>query len=87
MKVRNKANGSEGYSNTFNVHALSEIIVCFLDSDCSSEFISDYEVYLESKQEYMDMLQAFKEKLIITDNYNTNFREPKDDQERERGWY
>lgn len=87
MKVRNKKNMKEGYSDTFNTHALSEIIVAFSDGDCSSEYIKDYDVYLENRQIWLDMQEAFREKLIIPDNYNTSFREPVDEAEREKGWY
>ena len=87
MKVRNRQNKTEGYSSTFNTHACSEIVVYFPDGDCSSEFIADYDVYLESTQIWMDMQEAFREKLIIPDNYNTAFREPVNKAERDKGWY
>lgn len=87
MKVRNKKSMKEGYSDTFNTHALSEVIVGFTDGDYSSEYIKDYDVYLENRQIWMDMQEAFREKHIISDNYNTSFREPVNEAEREKGWY
>lgn len=85
MKVRNKKTGTIGQSGDFNVHAMSEIIV--YTDDCTSDFISNYDVFIESIGEWVDMHEAFKQKLIITDNYNTNFREPLNEEEKERGWY
>lgn len=87
MVVKNKKTGTRGHSSTFNVHGLSEIIVIFPDDNYSSEYIADYDVYLESRQEWHDMQDAFREKLIIPDNYNTGFREPVNAAEQERGWY
>lgn len=86
MIVKNKKTGTKGHSDTFNVHALSEIIVTFPDN-YSSEYIADYDVYLESRQAWYDMQDAFREKLIIPDNYNTRFREPVNAAEQEKGWY
>jgi len=87
MKVKNKETGTLGCSNEFNIHAISEIIVLSDEFDCSSEFIKDYEVFIESKTEWIDMSEAFSRKLILTDNLNTEFREPANDEEKIRGWY
>lgn len=86
MKVKNKTTSTIGYSNKFNIHAISEIIVTFKEGDCSSEFISDYEVQLKTG-EFKDMSTAFKDKDLISDNYNTEFREPINTEEFKRGWY
>lgn len=88
MKLRNK-NRPEitGYSDGFNTHSLSEIIVYFEDGDASSEYISDYEVFLEKTNEWKDMKMAFANRDIIPDNYNTTFSEPTTEEERERGWF
>ena len=75
-----------GYSSRFNVHGLSEIIVGFDAGDQDSMMISDFDVQLESG-EWKDMRQAFKDKDLITDNYNTMFAEPKNAEERARGWW
>jgi len=87
MKVKNKITGEEGRSNCFNPNAYAEIIVYFLDGDCSSEFVKDYDVYLENRGIWADMSGALREGLVIPDNYNIHFREPADEGERERGWY
>lgn len=76
-----------GYSSKFNIHAMSEIIICFDDGDCNSDFIDDYDVYLESSKRWESMKEAFRNKDIIIDNYNSEFREPHNEAERGRGWY
>ena len=87
MKVRNKKTGALGYSSKFNMHAMSEIIVYFDEGDCDSAFINDYDVYLESRMAWKSMGEAFGDKDIITDNYDSEFREPCTVAERQRGWY
>jgi hypothetical protein len=86
MTLRHKANGYLGASSKFNTHAMSEIIVFFADGDCSSDFISEYEVFLEARQEWKDMSQAFEDRDIIVDNYNTYFFEPKSEEDKIRGY-
>ena len=49
-----------------------------------SAYISDLEVYIED--EWKDLSDAFKNKDIITDYYNEWFFEPKDEEERRRGY-
>ena len=87
MNVKNKTTGTEGRSNCFNPNAYAEIIVYFLDGDCSSEFVKDYDVYLENGRTWADMSEALQEGLIIPDNHNIHFREPIDEDEKKKGWY
>jgi hypothetical protein len=88
MKVRNKKQTWEGLSSEFNTCGLGEVIVGFLDDEgMDSMFINELEVFLDSKQEWKDMSQAFKDNNIISDNFNTCFREPKNEEERENGYY
>jgi hypothetical protein len=88
MKVRLKKNPAvTGSSSTFNTHGLGEMIVGFTEGDMDSQMISDYEVFLEKKQEWKDMSQAFADKDLIPDNYNCIFAEPADEESRERGWF
>lgn len=87
MKIRNKKTLSQGNSSRFNTHALSEIIVCSVDGDCFSEFISECEVFIPNMDSWVDMYKAFQDNLIIPDNHNTSFREPLNDEERKRGFY
>lgn len=92
MKVRHKKSGCLGHSNKFNIHSLNEIIVGFDDDEngepmgADSDFIRNYEVFLEKTQQWKCMSQAFKDHDLITDNYNERFFEPKNDEERERGY-
>ena len=84
--MRQKANKAvTGYASRFNTHALSEIIVGFDEGDQDSCYISDYEVLIPGKG-WKDMRQAFEDRDIITDNHNTLFHVPRDDEERERGY-
>lgn len=88
MKVRNKEHTWTGWSSKFNTHALAEIIVGFDgDGGMDSMFISEVEIFLESKQIWKDMNQAFKDNDLIIDNYNTCFREPKNQEEIDRGYF
>ena len=80
MKVRYKKTGAQGYSNKFNPHGVGEVL---LPDD--SAFIKDLDVFI--CDQWIDMGTAFKNKLLIPDNYNMYFREPLDDEERERGYY
>lgn len=50
----------------------------------SSEFISDLEVLINDK--WTNFKEAFKNHDLIYDIYNTNFFEPKDEEERKRDY-
>lgn len=67
----------------FNVHALFEVIVYFED-DSDTIPGSELEVFLGDA--WVKLGQAFRDKLLITDNYNTEFFEPANEAERERGY-
>lgn len=67
----------------FNVHALFEVIVYFEDD---SDTIPGSELEVELHGEWIALGQAFRDKLLITDNYNTCFFEPASEAERERGY-
>lgn len=87
MKLRRKGKpGSEACSSAFNIHGIGEIIVTFDDGSASSEFLRDYEVFLESKDEWKDLRQALKDHDVITDNYNSHFFEPPTEEDRQRGY-
>lgn len=87
MKARQKSKPELEFTTTkFNVHGLGEVIGCSLEFGCDLFFIADLDVYIEALKEWKDMRQAFKDKDLITDNYNTWFFEPKDEIERERGY-
>lgn len=75
-----------GWAGRFNTHGIGEVIVGFPDDGGqTSESISELEVQLSSG-EWKDMRQAFADKDLITDNYNTAFFEPATPEDRERGY-
>ncbi|WP_175582762.1 hypothetical protein [Clostridium perfringens] len=49
--------------------------------------LMSWKYFLDSKQKWKDMSQAFKDNDIIPDNHNTCFREPRNVKERENGYY
>lgn len=73
MKVRGKASNIEWFSTQFNLHGLSEIIIGHEDYGADSVYLKDFDVFLEQKQEWKDMAQAFRDHDLIIDNYNTIF--------------
>ena len=81
MKVRYRKTQTEAISSRFNIHSIGEVI-----TEDDSPFISELDVYLEQKHEWKDMSQAFKDKDLITDNYNTTFFEPQNEEDRVRGF-
>lgn len=82
MKVRRKKYPEDVmFSSCFNTSTLGEVI---LPDD--SEFISKLDVWLEQKQEWKDMHQAFMDKDLINDNYVTHFFEPPTEKDRKRGF-
>ena len=85
MKLRHKETGATGYSNQFNTHGLGEIIVRFDEGDMDSMNISDFEVLIDNV--WKDMSQAFKDRDLIPDNYNTHFAQPNTPADRARGYY
>jgi hypothetical protein len=87
MKIRNKSNGDISFSSQFNIHGMSQIIVYFEEGDCSSEYIKDYDVFIERYNDWFDMHEAFNTGMIISDNYDTCFREPISDLEKKRGYF
>ena len=81
MKVRYKSTGAEAHASSFNIHALDEVL-----TGDDSPFISDLDIYLEAIQNWMDMSEAFKLGMLITNNHNTCFFEPKTQEDKERGY-
>lgn len=89
MKIRKKSNHLiTGVATGFNVRGLGEIIISYdNEGGMDSDYICDYDVFLPSINGWKAMDEAFKDRDLIPDNYNTRFREPKNDEERQRGWY
>jgi len=75
-----------GFTNNFNMHSLSEVIVYFPEGDADSEFISKLEVKLEDGT-WMSMLEAFGRRILVPNNYNERFRQARNDIEVKRGWF
>lgn len=84
MKVRMKKTNVEGSSSRFNMQSLGEVLVGFED-DYSTIYIKDLDVFVNGA--WKDLQQAFKDKDIIPDKFNSHFAPPADDKERERGYY
>lgn len=84
MKVRNKKTQAQGQSTNFNVHSLSEIVVAFEDGTMDSDYIRNYDVWINDT--WVDMSDAFKRNLLISDNYNTIFFEPTNEEDKIRGY-
>lgn len=87
MKLRNKLTSDLCQSDKFNMHSTSEIIV-FYEDDCDSDYIKNFDVELGvgDAVRWVDLRQAFKDHDVITDNFNTRFFEPKDEEDRARGY-
>jgi hypothetical protein len=83
-KIRSKKTGVIGSSSQFNVHGIGEIIVAYEDGDMDSCFIKDFDVFLQN--EWIDLSESFRNHLLITDNYNTIFFEPRNEEEKIRGF-
>jgi len=81
MKVKYKKSGMITEANRFNTSTCSEVL-----TGDDSVFIIDLDVYLDSKLKWVDMGEAFKNKDLITDNYNTRFFEPKNEEDKQRGF-
>ena len=85
MKVRNIKTKEKGESSSFNTHSLSEVIVGWKE-ELDTVFTKDLEVFIEALQVWKTLNQAFKDKDIINDNYNEYFFEPKNEEDRKRGY-
>lgn len=84
MKLRTRGTHlpCEGY--TFNIHAMCEVNVYFVD-DASSMSCSDLDVQLPDGR-WMPMSAAFVAREIVPNNLNTEFAVPDNEESRQRGW-
>lgn len=83
MKVRYKVRPDEvleGISE-FNTYAPAEVL-----TGDDSAFIRDLDVFIEARQEWVDMPEAFRGKDLIVNNYNSRFFEPQNEEDRGRGY-
>lgn len=78
-----------GSSSSFNLAALCEVVVGFdaPNEDMDTVPCHQLEVWLESKQEWKRFNRALDDRDVIPDNYNSHFREPRNEEERKRGYY
>ncbi len=75
-----------GSASNFNMASLNEVIVGFEEGDMDSCFVSDLGVFIEKTKSWKSLKQAFKDRDVITDNYNSYFFEPQTEEDRERGF-
>jgi hypothetical protein len=80
-QVRYKKTRSTAWASRFNVSTLAEVL-----TGDDSPSISELDVWLEQKQCWKDMGDAFRDRDLITDNYNTCFFEPQNEEDRKRGF-
>jgi hypothetical protein len=84
MKVRTKKQPNDvAQEGGLNVHAMFEVLVPAWGDTVPG---GDLEVYIEALGEWKDLRQAFKDHDVITDNYNTRFFEPRNAEDRARGF-
>jgi len=69
----------------FNINALSEVFAV-IDGEYLDMFINELDVFVTAKKEWIHLPDAFKNKDVITDNFNTNFFEPKNEEDKNRGY-
>jgi hypothetical protein len=81
MKIRYKKTGTLGNASYFNINAMAEVL-----TGDDSAFVSELDVFLDSKNMWKDMRQSFSDKDLIIDNYNTRFFEPNNEEDKERGY-
>ena len=85
MKLRRRVDGEICSGSRFNMHSLHEIVVYGGDW-CDTMYIREFDVWLEARQEWKDLQQAFRDHDVIVDNYNSRFFEPENEQDRARGF-
>lgn len=93
MKAREKIHPETIiHTGKFNIHALSECICYWPEGDADSMYFKDLDVFIEATNEtgdvigWKDMREAFGDKDIIVDNFNTHFFEPANEEDRKRGF-
>lgn len=79
------------YAGMFNIHGIGEVIGYGETFGSDLFYTADLDVLLGEEKEswhlrWKDMRQAFKDHDLITDNYNTRFFEPVNEEDRKRGY-
>jgi len=87
MKFMHKKTGFECNGTRFNTHSMGEVILYGDTEDGMwSDYPWEYDVFVESIQQWVDWTEARKSHLVITDNYKTRFFEPSIEEDKERGY-
>lgn len=82
MKIRYVGHPEDERSaSRLNVSALNEV-----EMGDDSAYFHDLEVQLKDGT-WVNLAAAFKSHTVVTDDYNTWFREAENDKERARGWF
>lgn len=81
-RLRYKGQTRAFQASQLNTSALNEV-----NTGDDSAYIHDLEVWLPEKKEWKCLQQAFKDRDVITDNHNTRFDEPRNEEERKRGFF
>lgn len=79
---RYKTGGEQFNTDAFNIHSMDEV----LTGDDSAP-MGELEVFIVANGRWMTFGEAFSQRHLITDDFNTRFREPLDEEERARGYY
>jgi hypothetical protein len=79
MQIRYRDTGILGVASSFNLSA--KVII-----NDDSAFERDLDVWLEQKQCWKSMDEAFRDCDLITDDHNTHFFEPLTEADRARGY-
>lgn len=83
MRVRYIKTKSETQSSKFNPSAIGEVL-----TEDDSALIDELEIWLEGTAPpgWKSMVDAFSDRDLITDDNVTRFFEPRNQEERERGY-
>jgi len=94
MKAREKIHPKTMlHTSRFDIHALNECICYWPEGNADSMYFRDLDVFIEATSKitgqqigWKDMREAFGDKDIIVNNFNTHFFEPANEENRKRGF-
>lgn len=84
VNLIHKKSGNKCSANRFNTASLTEIFVNWED-EMDTDYQYNYNVILADGS-IKDLRQAFRDHDIITDNYNTRFFFPENEEDKIRGF-
>lgn len=70
----------EGYGSNFNTCSINDIFVYFDNGEIAEYSPSQLDVYIEAKQEWKYLPDAFRDKDVVINDDNTRFYEPHKEQ-------